>query len=235
MIIMFIVFLFGLILMPLFALILHHFSSYDHNRLNPITAAVDLFRREFNRQIIHKCPVLVYSAVKDHKIGKATFECAVCLNEFQHNDKIRLLPKCYHIFHQDCIDVWLLSHMNCPVCRSKLTPDVPDIAIPIDAATESTEQQQEESNTVRVSEEEVVMADEDIFRLRELRMLDKFPLPRSHSTGHSLAENEEKVENNHDDDVVLHLPPAWSSKRVWYRSNNNVERWSLSMTHFGVF
>ncbi|XP_003601913.2 E3 ubiquitin-protein ligase ATL6 [Medicago truncatula] len=221
--------------MPLFALILHHFSSYDHNRLNPITAAVDLFRREFNRQIIHKCPVLVYSAVKDHKIGKATFECAVCLNEFQHNDKIRLLPKCYHIFHQDCIDVWLLSHMNCPVCRSKLTPDVPDIAIPIDAATESTEQQQEESNTVRVSEEEVVMADEDIFRLRELRMLDKFPLPRSHSTGHSLAENEEKVENNHDDDVVLHLPPAWSSKRVWYRSNNNVERWSLSMTHFGVF
>ncbi|XP_003601910.2 E3 ubiquitin-protein ligase ATL31 [Medicago truncatula] len=170
--------------MPLFALILHHFSSYDHNRLNPITAAVDLFRREFNRQIIHKCPVLVYSAVKDHKIGKATFECAVCLNEFQHNDKIRLLPKCYHIFHQDCIDVWLLSHMNCPVCRSKLTPDVPDAAIPIDAATESTEQQQEESNTV----------DEEIFHSRELRILDKYPFPRSHSTGHFLAENEEKVD-----------------------------------------
>jgi E3 ubiquitin-protein ligase ATL6/9/15/31/42/55 len=243
MIIMFIGFLSALIFMSLFAFILRHCSSNGHNRLNPITVAVDLFRREFNRQIIDKCPVLVYSTVKDHKIGKVTVECAVCLNEFQHNDKIRLLPTCYHVFHQDCIDVWLPSHMNCPVCRSKLTPDVPDIVIPIDAGTESTEQQQEESNTVRVSEEEVVMANEDIFRLRELRMLDKFPLPRSRSTGHSLAENEEKVdrytlrltENNHDDGVVLHLPPAWSLKRVWYRSNNNVERWSLSMTHFGVF
>ena len=130
----------ALIVMSLFALILRHCSSYGHNRLNPITAAVDLFRREFNRQIIDKCPILVYSGVKDHKIGKATVECVVCLNEFQDNDKIRLLPKCYHVFHQDCIDVWLLSHMNCPVCRSKLTPDVPDIAIPIPAATESTEQ-----------------------------------------------------------------------------------------------
>jgi len=92
----------------------------------------------------------------------------------------------------------------------------------------------QQSNTVRVSEEEVVMVDDDIFRSRELRMLDKFPLPRSHSTGHSLAENEEKVENNHDDDIVLHLPPAWSSKRVWYRSNNNVEQWSLSMTPLRV-
>jgi len=184
----------ALIVMSLFALILRHCSSYGHNRLNPITAAVDLFRREFNRQIMDKCPVLVYSAVKDHKIGKAALECVVCLNEFQDNDKIRLLPKCHHVFHQDCIDVWLLSHMDCPVCRFKLTPDVPDIAIPIDAVTELAEQQQEETNTVRVSEEEAVMADEDIFRSRELRMLDKFPFRRTHSTGHSLAENEEKVD-----------------------------------------
>ncbi|KAE9587779.1 putative transcription factor C2H2 family [Lupinus albus] len=57
--------------------------------------------------------------VKDLKIGKGTLMCAVCLNEFEENDEIRLLPKCYHVFHHHCIDVWLFSHMNCPICRTR--------------------------------------------------------------------------------------------------------------------
>lgn len=62
---------------------------------------------------------LLYSTVKELKIGKATLECVkICLNEFQHCDKIRLLLKCDHIFHTGCID---LRNLNCPICRSKQT------------------------------------------------------------------------------------------------------------------
>uniref|UniRef100_A0A1J3EGK0 RING-type E3 ubiquitin transferase n=1 Tax=Noccaea caerulescens TaxID=107243 RepID=A0A1J3EGK0_NOCCA len=45
-------------------------------------------------------------------------ECSVCLNEFEEDESLRVLPKCSHAFHINCIDTWLLSHKNCPLCRS---------------------------------------------------------------------------------------------------------------------
>ncbi|XP_030535677.1 RING-H2 finger protein ATL13 isoform X2 [Rhodamnia argentea] len=47
----------------------------------------------------------------------------VCLCEFGPEDKLRLLPKCSHAFHMECIDTWLLSHSTCPLCRDSLWPD----------------------------------------------------------------------------------------------------------------
>ncbi|GMH31380.1 hypothetical protein Nepgr_033223 [Nepenthes gracilis] len=45
-------------------------------------------------------------------------ECSVCLSEFQEGETLRLLPKCNHAFHIGCIDTWLRSHTNCPLCRA---------------------------------------------------------------------------------------------------------------------
>ncbi|XP_068643050.1 E3 ubiquitin-protein ligase RING1-like [Aristolochia californica] len=45
-------------------------------------------------------------------------ECSVCLNEFRDEEDLRLLPKCSHAFHVPCIDTWLKSHVNCPLCRA---------------------------------------------------------------------------------------------------------------------
>jgi hypothetical protein len=47
-------------------------------------------------------------------------ECSVCLNEFQEDETLRLLPKCSHAFHVPCIDTWLRSHTNCPMCRAPI-------------------------------------------------------------------------------------------------------------------
>ncbi|KAL0396537.1 UNVERIFIED_CONTAM: E3 ubiquitin-protein ligase RING1 [Sesamum calycinum] len=47
-------------------------------------------------------------------------DCSICLNEFQENESLRLLPKCSHAFHVMCIDTWLRSHTNCPVCRAPI-------------------------------------------------------------------------------------------------------------------
>lgn len=48
-------------------------------------------------------------------------ECSVCLSEFEEDESLRLLPKCSHAFHLPCIDTWLRSHKNCPLCRAPIT------------------------------------------------------------------------------------------------------------------
>uniref|UniRef100_A0A2P2MLC4 RING-type E3 ubiquitin transferase n=1 Tax=Rhizophora mucronata TaxID=61149 RepID=A0A2P2MLC4_RHIMU len=47
-------------------------------------------------------------------------DCSVCLNEFEEDETLRLLPKCSHAFHIPCIDTWLRSHTNCPMCRAPI-------------------------------------------------------------------------------------------------------------------
>jgi hypothetical protein len=51
---------------------------------------------------------------------KEPFDCAVCLCEFDAEDRLRLLPLCGHAFHLSCIDTWLLSNSTCPLCRGVL-------------------------------------------------------------------------------------------------------------------
>ncbi|XP_062159756.1 RING-H2 finger protein ATL11-like [Alnus glutinosa] len=78
--------------------------------------------RGLDAATIRTFPTFVYSTVKGLKIGKGSLECAVCLNEFEDDETLRLLPKCSHVFHTDCIDAWLVSHTTCPVCRANLVP-----------------------------------------------------------------------------------------------------------------
>ncbi|XWS73172.1 hypothetical protein CRYUN_Cryun02cG0103000 [Craigia yunnanensis] len=73
-----------------------------------------------DQSFIDTLPVFLYKTI----IGvKNPFDCAVCLCEFEPEDKLRLLPKCSHAFHMECIDTWLLSHSTCPLCRAILLPD----------------------------------------------------------------------------------------------------------------
>ncbi|XP_010047026.1 RING-H2 finger protein ATL13 [Eucalyptus grandis] len=74
-----------------------------------------------DQSIIDNLPVFHYKAIIGLKVDP--FDCAVCLCEFEPEDKLRLLPKCSHAFHMECIDTWLLSHSTCPLCRDGLWPD----------------------------------------------------------------------------------------------------------------
>ncbi|KAL8566460.1 hypothetical protein ACOMHN_015096 [Nucella lapillus] len=43
-------------------------------------------------------------------------KCTICLSEFEEGEDVRRLP-CMHLFHMDCVDQWLSTNKNCPICR----------------------------------------------------------------------------------------------------------------------
>ncbi|KAI3469352.1 hypothetical protein Pfo_026015 [Paulownia fortunei] len=74
-------------------------------------SAVD---RGLELTVLNSLPVFLYSP----KAEQPPLECAVCLSEFEEKEIVRLLPKCNHSFHIECIDMWFHSHSTCPLCRS---------------------------------------------------------------------------------------------------------------------
>ncbi|KAL6888163.1 hypothetical protein ACP4OV_009189 [Aristida adscensionis] len=54
--------------------------------------------------------------------------CPVCLEDVRGGDMVRQVPACRHIFHVECIDMWLHAHWTCPMCRCEISPATPNVA-----------------------------------------------------------------------------------------------------------
>ncbi|GLJ38381.1 hypothetical protein SUGI_0781530 [Cryptomeria japonica] len=74
-----------------------------------------------NKESVDSLPIFEY---KSQRCTQG-LECAVCLSEFQENEKCRILSNCNHSFHIECIDMWFYSHSTCPLCRTAVQPYSP--------------------------------------------------------------------------------------------------------------
>ncbi|XP_040385168.1 RING-H2 finger protein ATL8-like [Oryza brachyantha] len=70
-------------------------------------------------------PTRAFSSSDPSSSPSAATQCVVCLAEYEEKDVLRVLPYCGHGFHVACIDIWLMHHSTCPVCRISLG-DYPD-------------------------------------------------------------------------------------------------------------
>ncbi|KAI3766320.1 hypothetical protein L2E82_16374 [Cichorium intybus] len=80
-------------------------------------SGVTVLRRGLNPSFLKTIPVIPFDP-KDFKDG---LECAVCLSDLDEGEKTRILPKCSHGFHVECIDMWFHSHSTCPICRDPVS------------------------------------------------------------------------------------------------------------------
>ena len=62
--------------------------------------------------------------------GDGAAQCSVCLGAVQPGEMVRQLPMCKHLYHAECIDLWLASHATCPICRSGVEPPTDGQAAP---------------------------------------------------------------------------------------------------------
>ncbi|GKV08393.1 hypothetical protein SLEP1_g20025 [Rubroshorea leprosula] len=137
--------LISLLLVILFVLLLHLYARWflaqARQRRRPTSISVthvlrtDRFRhfhafnfdlsfstspsKGLDSAVISSIPLFVYKSEE----SKHGLECVICLSSFEDKDVGRQLPKCGHGFHVQCIDMWLQSHSNCPICRAPLATE----------------------------------------------------------------------------------------------------------------
>ncbi|KAJ0249709.1 E3 ubiquitin-protein ligase ATL6 [Hirschfeldia incana] len=165
---------------------------------------VNAAARGLDVSVVETFPTFVYSKVKTQKLGKGELECAICLNEFEDDETLRLLPKCDHVFHPHCIGAWLEAHVTCPVCRANLAEQVVPEGEPVEPDLELQQ-------VVVVNPEPVVAApvpeqpvtsEVDSSRLPGVPVdVKRVRFSRSHTTGHSVVQPGECTER-----FTLRLP-----------------------------
>lgn len=101
--------------------------------------------------VLASLPLLVFRQ-EDFKDG---LECAVCLCELEEGEKARLLPKCNHGFHVDCIDMWFQSHSTCPLCRNPVAGFESEDSSSVDSVDVHLESSQQNSSSGHSAESPV--------------------------------------------------------------------------------
>ncbi|KAK3029900.1 hypothetical protein RJ639_038523 [Escallonia herrerae] len=214
--------------------------------INPATAGDQ--NPGLDPSIIQSFPTFEYSTVKDLRREKYGLECAICLCEFDDNDVLRLLTSCCHVFHQECIDLWLESHRSCPVCRRSL--DAPETWQEKSPASANNNAMHGISENESLEDTFSITIKDDTFdderggsfngaaarggasteeNVEGHKKAEKFP--RSHSTGHSIvrATKHQGREEEREDRFTLRLPEHVKAKII---TGHNLTR---SCTTFGEY
>ncbi|KAJ4966670.1 hypothetical protein NE237_018519 [Protea cynaroides] len=124
------------LLLAYYAFIMKYRASRNRSRIippEPDTVQEDFFDEDQGPVVDHPIwyirtvglPDNIINSINVFKYQKGAglvegTDCSVCLGEFQEDETLRLLPKCSHAFHLPCIDTWLRSHTNCPLCRAPI-------------------------------------------------------------------------------------------------------------------
>jgi len=105
----------------------HHNATSEH-----IIKRYEIYLYVYILNTLFSLPTLVVDKdYKDKLISnkdEATKKCVVCMDNFELNEVLKTLPCCkkitlsyiVHIFHSNCIDEWMKSNSQCPICKCDL-------------------------------------------------------------------------------------------------------------------
>ncbi|CAL0306852.1 unnamed protein product [Lupinus luteus] len=126
-----IIILFIILMIVFFYIYVRHYFLHVRRLQNRRSHFVFYIEPEFTdgshgleASVIASLPVFTFSSNSD------PIDCAICLSEFKDGETGRLLPRCKHSFHIECIDMWFMSHSTCPLCRVHVEcPPQPEVVV----------------------------------------------------------------------------------------------------------
>ncbi|GEQ67206.1 hypothetical protein JCM33374_g870 [Metschnikowia sp. JCM 33374] len=98
---------------------------------HPVISIKDL-EKGFSRDIIANL-----KTVPDQEVSMYESDCAICMStlkfpvlmkesankkSYEHLMKDVMITPCYHSFHTECLEDWMIYKLQCPVCRTALPP-----------------------------------------------------------------------------------------------------------------
>mmetsp|Transcript_14430 Transcript_14430/g.17149 ORF Transcript_14430/g.17149 Transcript_14430/m.17149 type:complete len:598 (+) Transcript_14430:94-1887(+) len=93
---------------------------------------LDTRRSEYNTAITRRqsqLKTLTFAQIKGYKGKGSSLDgdnidntCAICINDMEDHEMVKLLPNCQHCYHGDCLDEWLRRSTLCPLCKQEVMP-----------------------------------------------------------------------------------------------------------------
>uniref|UniRef100_A0A7S0C9A4 RING-type E3 ubiquitin transferase n=1 Tax=Proboscia inermis TaxID=420281 RepID=A0A7S0C9A4_9STRA len=104
-----------------------------NNRLSSLPTRLELKTKLHFYGVKNSLPDYLLNATERktdvHLDSDGPMVCSICLNDVKHGDKVGVL-QCDHIFHSDCLKIWLRKKNLCPLCQRK------DIAVAVSGNNE---------------------------------------------------------------------------------------------------
>ncbi|CBZ55434.1 Proteophosphoglycan ppg4, related [Neospora caninum Liverpool] len=69
--------------------------------------------------LIDLLPTSEFDQSRSANLSDEAKRCSICFEDYDHGEELRRLP-CTHVFHKNCIDMWLRRSFVCPICKHDL-------------------------------------------------------------------------------------------------------------------
>ncbi|CAM0910407.1 unnamed protein product [Alopecurus aequalis] len=107
--------------------VLFFFCYQIRNRAPVAAAGAETGTGDRPRSVdLTKLPEFAYTRSARRSGSGDGAQCSVCLGTVLAGEMVRMLPLCKHLYHVECIDMWLASHDTCPLCRAEVEPPEDD-------------------------------------------------------------------------------------------------------------
>lgn len=78
---------------------------------------------DLKAELKDELPIVLF----DEELRKRDSQCCVCLGDFVMKEELLQVQSCKHVFHIDCIHLWLHTNTTCPLCRCSVLPTPPKL------------------------------------------------------------------------------------------------------------